>query len=64
VPQLSKKPAIFIDDVQEVHESALLALKSMVNFGSDSENRITFIVCGQPEPKAILKYSRFLAGGV
>ena len=61
IPELSQKPVIFIDDAQEVNESALLALKSMVNFGSDSENRITFILCGQPELKATLKYSRFLA---
>ena len=42
-------------------ESALLALKSMVSLGSDSENRITFILCGQPELKATLKYSQFPA---
>jgi len=50
-----------VDDVQEVNESALLALKSTVNFGFDSENRLAFILCGQPELKATLKYSRFLA---
>ena len=61
IPELSKKPVIFVDDAQEVKESALLALKSMVNFGSDSENRITFILCGQPELKSTLKYSQFLA---
>jgi len=61
IPELSKKPVIFIDDGQEMTEPALLSLKSMVNFGSDSENRITFILCGQPELKATLKYSRFLA---
>ncbi len=59
IPELSKKPVIFVDDSHEMKESALLALKSMVNFGSDSENRITFILCGQPELKAILKYSMF-----
>jgi len=61
IPELSKKPVIFVDDAQEVKESALLALKSMVNFGSDSENRITFILCGQPELKSTLKYSQFLS---
>ena len=61
IPELSKKPVIFVDDAQEMKESALLALKSMVNFGTDSENKITFILCGQPELKATLKYSRFLA---
>jgi len=61
IPELSKKPVIFVDDAQEVKESALLALKSMVNFGSDSENRVTFILCGQPELKSTLKYSQFLS---
>ena len=61
IPELSKKPVIFIDDAQEMTESALLALKSMVNFGSDSENKITFILCGQPELKATLKFSKLLA---
>jgi len=61
VPELSKQPTIFIDDAQEMKDSALLALKSMVNFGSDSQHRITFVLCGQPELKAILKLSRFLA---
>ena len=61
IPELSKKPVIFVDDAQEMSESALLALKSMVNFGSDSENKITFILCGQPELKATLRFSRLLA---
>lgn len=61
IPELSKKPVIFVDDAQEMNESALVALKSMVNFGTDSENKITFILCGQPELKATLKYSQLLA---
>lgn len=61
IPELSKKPAVFVDDAQEMTEPALLALKSMVNFGSDSQHRITFVLCGQPELKAILKMSQFLA---
>ena len=61
IPELSKKPVIFVDDAQEMRESALLALKSMVNFGSDSENKITFILCGQPELKATLRFSQLLA---
>ena len=61
VPELSKQPVIFIDDAQEMQDSALLALKSMANFGSDSQHRITFVLCGQPELRATLKLSRFLA---
>ena len=33
----------------------------MVNFGFDSDNKITFILCGQPELKAKLKLDQFLA---
>ncbi len=61
VAELSKQPAVFIDDAQEMKDSALLALKSMANFGSDSQHRITFVLCGQPELKATLKLSRYLA---
>lgn len=61
VPQLSKLPVVFLDDAQELTDSALLALKSMANFGSDSLHKITFVLCGQPELTATLKLSRFLA---
>jgi type II secretory pathway predicted ATPase ExeA len=61
VPELSKQPVVFIDDAQEMHDSALLALKSMANFGSDSQHKITFVLCGQPEIRATLKFSRYLA---
>jgi len=61
IPDLTKIPVIFLDDAQEMKESALLALKAMVNFDADSQHRITFIIAGQPELKAILKYSKFLA---
>ena len=61
VPELSKQPVVFIDDAQETSDSALLALKSMANFGSDSQHKITFVLCGQPELRATLKFSRFLA---
>ena len=61
VPQLSKLPVVFIDDAQELTDSALLALKSMANFGSDSQHKISFVLCGQPELKAILKLSRYFA---
>jgi len=61
VSESSKQPVVFIDDIQEVHDSALLALKSMANFGSDSQHKITFVLCGQPEIRATLKLSRYLA---
>lgn len=61
VSESSKPPVVFLDDVQEVHDSALLALKSMTNFDSDSQHKITFVLCGQPEIRATLKLSRYLA---
>ena len=61
VPELSKQPVIFLNDAQEMKDSALLAIKSMANFGSDSQHRITFVLCGQPELRATLKLSRYLA---
>jgi type II secretory pathway predicted ATPase ExeA len=39
-------------------ESALLSVKDLVNFDSDSESRITFVLCGQPELRETLRYSR------
>jgi type II secretory pathway predicted ATPase ExeA len=60
LPQTTKKPVVCIDDAQESREGALLALKSMCNFDSDSRSRITFILCGQPELKATLKLAPFL----
>jgi len=61
IPQLSKLPVVFIDDAQEMSDEVLPALKSMTNFASDSQHKITFVLCGQPEFKAILKLSRYLA---
>lgn len=61
VAEHSKQPVVFIDDAQETSDSALLALKSMANFGSDSQHKITFVLCGQPELRATLKLSRYLA---
>jgi len=61
IPELTKMPVIFLDDAQELKESALLALKAMVDFDTDSQHRITFILAGQQELKTILKYSKFLA---
>jgi len=41
-----------------MQESALLSVKDLVNFDSDSESRITFVLCGQPELRETLRYSR------
>lgn len=53
-----RKPVVIIDDAQDMKESALLSVKNLVNFNSDSKSRITFILCGQPELKETLRYSR------
>jgi type II secretory pathway predicted ATPase ExeA len=37
-----------IDDAQDMKESALLSVKNLVNFDSDSKSKITFVLCGQP----------------
>jgi len=61
VEQCSRKPIVILDDAQDAQESTFRALKALVNFGFDTENRITFILSGQPELKAILKLSHYLA---
>ena len=33
-------------------------MKNLVNFNSDSKSKITFVLCGQPELKETLRYSR------
>jgi type II secretory pathway predicted ATPase ExeA len=33
-------------------------LKNLVNFESDSKSKIIFVLCGQPELKETLRYSR------
>jgi general secretion pathway protein A len=60
VPSLTRKPIVAIDDAQEMKEAAMLSLKTLANFDTDSTNRITFILCGQPELKAQLKLAQFL----
>jgi len=60
VPSLTRKPIVAIDDAQEMKESAMLSLKTLTNFDTDSQNKITFILCGQPEFKAQLKLAQFL----
>lgn len=57
IPGLAKKPIVILDDAQELKDSALLCLKSMVNFDCDSKNRITFILAGQPELLTRMKMS-------
>lgn len=60
IPELTRKPIVAIDDAQELQDSTLLNLKAMTNFNHDSESRITFILCGQPELKPRLKLNQFL----
>lgn len=59
VSDLGRKPVIVIDDAQELASDALLSLKTLASFDGDSKSRVTFVLCGQPELKDILKYSRF-----
>ncbi len=59
VAEASRKPVVVIDDAQDASPDALLSLKTMTNFDSDSKNRITFILAGQPELCTILGYSHF-----
>ncbi len=59
IPELSKKPIVIIDDTQDLKDSALSNIKSMVNFDFDSKNKITFILTGQPELRKKLNYSQF-----
>jgi general secretion pathway protein A len=54
----SHKPVVVIDDAQDMKESALLSVKNLVNFNADSKSKITFILCGQPELKETLRYTR------
>jgi len=60
IPELTRKPIVAIDDAQEMKESAMMSLKSMTNFTTDSQNKITFILSGQPELKAQLKLNQLL----
>ncbi len=59
VTEASRKPVVVLDDAQDACPEALLAIKAMTNFDSDSRNRITFILVGQPELTTILGYSHF-----
>lgn len=59
VTDFGRKPVIIIDDAQEMSANALLSLKTLASFDGDSKSKVTFILCGQPELRDILKYSRF-----
>ena len=61
LPELSRKPIAIIDDAQEMKDAALLSLKSLANFCSDSQTRITFILSAQPEIRARLKLAQYHA---
>lgn len=60
IPELTRKPVVAIDDAQDLAESALLNLKSMTNFGCDSQSKISFILSGQPELRTRLRLNQFL----
>jgi len=60
VPELSRKPVVLIDDCHEVNDQTLLSLKSLANFGSDSQPKITFVLSGQPELRTRLKLAQYL----
>ena len=61
VAETSRKPVVILDDAQDAHPEALLALKAMTNFDSDSQSRLTFILVGQPELLSLLSLSHFLS---
>jgi len=50
---------VVLDDAQDIAEQALISIKALTNFDSDSRNRITFILTGQPELRTLLGYSHF-----
>ena len=59
VEESSRKPVVVLDDAQDMAEEALLSIKALTNFDSDSTNRITFTLTGQPELRILLGYSHF-----
>jgi type II secretory pathway predicted ATPase ExeA len=59
VEESSRKPVVVLDDAQDIAEQALISIKALTNFDSDSRNRITFILTGQPELRTLLGYSHF-----
>ena len=61
VLEMKKKPVIIIDDAQDLADTPLLTVKSLVNFLQDSSNRVTVLLSGQPELKDRLMFSLFAA---
>jgi type II secretory pathway predicted ATPase ExeA len=59
VEQSPRKPVVVLDDAQDIAKEALISIKALTNFDSDSQNRITFILTGQPELRTLLSYSHF-----
>ena len=59
VEENARKPVVVLDDAQDIAEEALISIKALTNFDSDSQNRITFILTGQPELRTLLSYSHF-----
>jgi type II secretory pathway predicted ATPase ExeA len=59
VEESPRKPVVVLDDAQDMAEEALVSIKALTNFDSDSQNRITFILTGQPELRTLLSYSHF-----
>jgi len=49
VPEFVRLPFIVIDDAQDLPDSTLAEIKSLVNFDLDSRNCITVVLAGQPE---------------
>jgi len=49
VPELIRQPFIVIDDAQDLPDTTLAEIKSLVNFNLDSRNCITVVLAGQPE---------------
>ncbi len=59
VSEASRKPVVILDDAQDAAKEALLAIKTMTNFDSDSSNLITFVLVGQPELASMLELAHF-----
>jgi len=58
---MSGKPVVVVDDAQDMRDSAIISIKDMVNFDSDSTSRITFVLSGQPELREKISFSAFMA---
>ncbi len=59
VTDASRKPIVVLDDAQDAEPEALLELKAMTNFESDSQSRLVFILVGQPELVSKLSLAHF-----